>query len=114
MTLKSHTFNSGNQLVLDDTTSFVGFHGLTVYTVSYMEQDDNGNFEPCNKDVYMSEAVAIAGYEERLISDYPFHVLKKGIGISDIIIESFNKYLDGGGPILQKNPQLGIHSLHKH
>ncbi len=99
--LKSYTFDNGDMLVLDAVDSYAGYHGLTVYTVSYLEQDSDPEtaeliFNSNNSDTYMSEAAAMAGFSARLASDNPFQSYKNDGGISNLVLDAFKKYLGEG------------------
>ena len=99
--LKSHTFDNGDMLVLDAVNSYVGYHGLTVYTVSYLEQDSDPEtgesiFNSNNGDSYMSEAAALAGFDARLASEDPSKSFKKDGGTTLLVLDAFKKYLGEG------------------
>lgn len=96
--LKSYTFDNGDMLSLDVTSAYAGYHGIKVYTVSYLEQDsDTETGEPIfssnNSDTYMSKTAAMAGFDGRLTSAEPFKSYKPDGGITYLVLDAFKKYL---------------------
>ena len=99
--LKSHTFDDGDILTLDVTNTYAGYHGLTVYTVSYGESDSDPEmgepiFNMLNSDTYMSETAAMAGFDARLASADPSQSYKQDGGITQLVLDAFKKYLGEG------------------
>ncbi|PJC56075.1 hypothetical protein CO026_02270 [Candidatus Kaiserbacteria bacterium CG_4_9_14_0_2_um_filter_41_32] len=99
--LKSHTFDNGDMLHLDVTDGYAGYHGLKVYTVSYLEQDSDPEtgeliFNSNNGDSYMSEVAAMAGFDARLASADPLQSYKPDGGITHLVLDAFKKYLGEG------------------
>lgn len=99
--LKSHTFDNGDMLHLEVTDAYAGYHGLKVYTVSYLEQDSDPEtgepiFNSHNSDTYMSETAAMAGFDARLAAANPFQPYKHDGGISNLVLDAFKKYLGEG------------------
>jgi hypothetical protein len=99
--IKSHTFEDGDMLTLEAVDSYAGYHGLTVYTVHYLEKDtdpDTGEtmYNGWHEDNYMSQAAALAGFGARLASADPFQALQQDGGIPKLVLDTFKNYLGEG------------------
>lgn len=108
--LKSHTFDNGDMLSLDVTSAYAGYHGIKVYTVSYLEQDNDPEtgepiFNSNNSDTYMSETAAMAGFDGRLTSDEPFKSYMSDGGIAHLVLDAFKRYLGEGTHRPMPTPQ---------
>lgn len=107
--LKAHTFENGDMLALEAVSSYAGFHGLTVYTVNYLEKDsdpDTGDlvYNGWHEDNYMSQAAALAGFDARVASSDPFKGLKKDGGVTNLVLDAFRNYLGEGTLRQTKTP----------
>ena len=95
MLVKQHLFPNGDLLILDTTNTFVGMHGLMIYTVSYASQDGDEHqcigSEPC-----MAKDEALAAFDKRVNSTDPSKPSREHGGIHEIVVDAFRCYLGDG------------------
>ncbi|MBC7836898.1 hypothetical protein H7X87_03945 [Acetobacteraceae bacterium] len=91
---KEHSFANGDILSLATADTYVGLHGLTIYSVSYGE-GDIGDFQTIGIEHFMSKEEAEAAFDKRISSDNPRKPTREHAGTYGIVIDAFARYVDG-------------------
>lgn len=89
--LKTHTFPNGDVLTLDAVSTYVGLHGLTVFTVLYGSKDGD-EFRGIGSEQFMSESEAIEAFDNRMASADPSKPTREHGGFHEIVLDAFGRY----------------------
>ena len=95
MIVKHHEFPSGDQLVMEVVDTFVGLHGLTVFSVFYAAKDGD-DFQGVGSEPCMTEEEAQAAFDKRVTAEDPSQPSRKHGGIHELVVEAFRRYLGDG------------------
>jgi hypothetical protein len=90
--LRMHTFPNGDILTIDAANTFVGLHGLTVYTVLYGSKDGD-EFQAIGSEPFMSKEAANAAFEKRIASTTPAEPTSPHNDIYNLVVQTFERYL---------------------
>lgn len=95
MFVKHHEFPNGDQLILEVVNTFVGLHGLTVFSVFYASGDGD-EFQSVGSEPCMTEEEALAAFAKRVDAEDPSQPSRKHGGIHELVTEAFRRYLGDG------------------
>ena len=95
MLVKKHELPNGDLLILEAVNTFVGMHGLMVYTVSYASKD-GGEYQGVGSEPYMTKDEALTAFNKRVTSEDPSKPSREHGGIHEIVVDAFRRYLGDG------------------
>lgn len=94
-TIFAESIPDGGTLELASEDALYGFGGLTVYMVSYLDEDPGGTCQESGIDCFVSEADATDAFNRRKNSDKPWQILGEN-DIYNLVAQLSEKYLDTG------------------